>query len=153
MSSTESYRVVMDTNVIIAAGSQWVDADDIKPESGKLAQELIYCVANNHTGLYCGAMMGEYLEKLIDLKHPKDRLLKLMTYLLGAFEQVSVTSTECDPAPTDEDDLIFLLCAIDGKAHYLVSSDKHLLALAASYDPPKIMSDTDVSGHLQVSHA
>lgn len=91
-----------------------------------------------HTGLYSGKMVGEYLEKLVDLGHPRNRALKLMTYIMGAFSQVKITSKSAPVQPTDPDDEIFLLCAIDGNADYLVSEDHALTSLKASYAKPVI---------------
>lgn len=40
--------------------------------------------------------------------------------------------------PSDPDDEIFLLCAIDGNADYLVSEDHSLTNLKSSYAKPVI---------------
>ena len=95
-------------------------------------------VAESHTGLYSGKVVGEYLEKLVDLGHPRERTVKLMTYIMGAFSKVTITS-KCAPVPsTDPDDEVFLLCAIDGGADYLVSEDRSLTSLKSSYTKPVI---------------
>ena len=38
--------------------------------------------------------------------------------------------------PSDPDDEVFLICAIDGHADYLVSEDRDLLSLKDSYQRP-----------------
>lgn len=128
----KKYRVVLDTNEVIGAGSGWMDYGRPAPDTNMHRRVLIR-VAESHTGLYSGKVVGEYLEKLVDMGHPRARALKLMTYIMGAFSQVTIT-TECAPVrPVDLDDEVFLLCAIDGNADYLVSEDKALTDLKASY--------------------
>lgn len=146
MKDNNKHRVVLDTNQIIGAGSKWIDSELIV-ESNK-AVKLIKAVAEEHTGLYSGKIMGEYLEKLIDRGHPSDRVERYIGLLLGAFERVKVTSKQCSPMPSDLDDVIFLLCAIDGNANFLVSDDKHLLALKDDYTSFKIMDQSEATAEL-----
>jgi hypothetical protein len=89
-------------------------------------------------GHYCGKIIGEYLEKLIDYNHPPERVQKLITYLIGAFERVAVVTPDAPTKPSDPDDEVFLLCALDGQAHYLVSEDGALLDLKPNYTRPVI---------------
>jgi predicted nucleic acid-binding protein len=100
-------------------------------------------VADAHTGLYCGKIIGEYLEKLIDLRHPPERAMRFITYLIGAFSRITIVTENAPTRPADLDDEIFLLCAIDGEAHYLVSDDRGLLALSVHYDPLVICNGSD----------
>ncbi|RII30790.1 MAG: hypothetical protein CXR30_02980 [Geobacter sp.] len=148
MKTNDKYRVVLDTNQIVGAGSRWIDPVLIV-ESNK-AIKLIKAVAREHTGLYSGKIMGEYIEKLIDLGHPPKRVERYIGLLLGAFERVKVTSKECSPMPSDLDDVIFLLCAIDGSANLLVSDDKHLLALKSDYSNFKIMNQGEATVELSL---
>lgn len=137
-------RVVLDTNQIVAAGTGWLDNGLPSPDPNK-SRRLLIRVASAHQGLYCGKIIGEYLEKLIDLpRHPPERALRLITYLMGAFERVALTSTSAPYPPTDPDDEVFLICAIDGNADYLVSDDGALLALATKYAKPSIGCCDDV---------
>jgi predicted nucleic acid-binding protein len=129
--------VVLDTNQIIGAGTRWLDHGIPVPDTNACRRILIR-VAESHTGLYCGKVVGEYLEKLVDLRHPQERALKLITYLMGAFTQVTIT-TQCAPVqPSDLDDEVFLLCAIDGNADYLISEDHSLTNLKGNYVKPVI---------------
>ena len=80
--------------------------------------------------------MGEYLEKLVDLRHPRERAVKLIVYIMGAFTQVPITTVSAPFRPSDPDDEVFLLCAIDGNADYLISEDHALTNLKASYAKP-----------------
>jgi len=137
------FRVVLDTNQVIAAGTGWLDRGRPCPDPNTSRRVLIK-VAEAHTGLYCGKIVGEYLEKLVDLRHPRDRALKLITYLMGAFERVAVVCNAAPHRPSDPDDEVFLLCALDGNADYLVSEDGALLALKPLYSKPVIGRCGDV---------
>jgi predicted nucleic acid-binding protein len=101
-------------------------------------------VAESHTGLYCGKVVGEYIEKLVDRRHPPERTLKLMTYIMGAFSQVIITTASAPVKPSDPDDEVFLLCAIDGNADYLVSEDRSLTDLKTRYNKPLIGKSEDL---------
>lgn len=151
MDDNNKYRVVLDTNQIVGAGSRWIDPVLIV-ESNK-ATKVIKAVARDHTGLYSGKIMGEYIEKLIDLGHPPKRVERYIGLLLGAFERVKVTSKQCSPMPSDLDDVIFLLCAIDGKANFVVSDDKHLLLLKEDYTDFRIINQSEAAFELGVLSA
>lgn len=142
MTAPVQHRVVVDTNLIVGAGSNWVVRNLPTPN---LAQRLLETIALAHIGLYSGKIIGEYAEKLLDYKHPKDRVQEYIGLILGTFEQVHITTAKTPHPPTDPDDEIFLLCAIDGNAAYLVSDDKHLLNVATHYHPPSILSATDAA--------
>jgi predicted nucleic acid-binding protein len=135
--SSTRYRVVLDTNQIVAAGTSWLNGGPPVPAPNTCRRVLIR-VAESHTGLYCGKIIGEYLEKLVDLNHPPERAQKLIAYLIGAFDRVQITSTTAPARPSDLDDEVFLLCALDGQAHYLVSDDRALLDLKDKYTRPVI---------------
>lgn len=145
MAETEKLRLVLDTNVIVSAGSSWVMTEPPSPRNENIAQQIICRVAEQHVGLVCGDILGEYLATLIDDKHPIPKVQKYITYLIGAFTRIEVTTKSCSPAPVDPDDVVFILCAIDGKAHYLVTDDNHLLAVREHYNPPKIRKRYEVA--------
>jgi predicted nucleic acid-binding protein len=141
---THNYRVVLDTNQVIAAGSRWLVTGTPSPDKNT-SRRILLRVAASHTGLYCGKILGEYLEKLVERRHPKERVVQLIAYIMGAFTEVEV-STACAPfRPTDPDDEIFLLCAIDGNADVLVSNDHSLINLKSSYTKPAIGTDEDLA--------
>ena len=137
------YRVVLDTNQVVAAGTGWLEHGVPAPDPN-LSRRILVKVAEAHTGLYCGKIIGEYLEKLVDLGHPKERTLKMITYIMGAFNHVEISSKAAPVPPTDPDDEIFLLCAIDGEADYLVSEDRALTDLRLRYTKPIIGKCADL---------
>ena len=128
----QSFRVVLDTNQVIGAGTGWLDYGVPSPDKNS-CRRILTRVAESHNGLYCGKIIGEYLEKLVDRGHPRERTLKLITYIMGSFSAVQITTASAPVVPSDPDDEIFLLCAIDGNADYLVSEDHSLTSLRASY--------------------
>jgi predicted nucleic acid-binding protein len=141
---SEKYRVVLDTNQVVAAGTGWIDHAIPSPDRN-VCRRILIQVARSHTGLYSGKIVGEYLEKLVDLGHPKDRTIKMITYLMGAFSQVTIITKSAPVPPADPDDEVVLLCAIDGHADYLVSDDKHLTDIKGSYTKPVIGRSGDLA--------
>jgi predicted nucleic acid-binding protein len=140
-------RVVLDTNQIISAGTRWLVCGVPNPDRN-ICRRILICVSNSHTGLYCGKIIGEYIEKLIDRGHPRDRTLKMITYIMGAFTRVEITTTAAPICPTDPDDEIFVLCALDGDADYLISDDNALLTLESSYKRPRIGASVALASSL-----
>jgi predicted nucleic acid-binding protein len=134
----ERYRVVLDTNVIVGAGSRWVMAEPPAPLPDHFESLVMHCVTTSHDGLICEDILLEYAEKQEFFNHPAERIERYLGYLILTCEMVAIVQFYCDPRPTDSDDVIFILCAINGKAHFLISEDQHLLGLKDAYDPPKI---------------
>ena len=128
-------RIVLDSNQIVGAGSRWLNESDANANDHR---RLLVSVAQEHSGLYCDGIIDEYLEKLLERRHPPGRARKLITYIMGSFTRIAITSESVSVPPLDPDDEIFLICALDGDADWLVSEDKDLLDLKASYPRPVI---------------
>ena len=94
--------------------------------------------------LYCDGIIDEYARVLLERRHPPERARRLIAYLQGAFASVEIVSTEAPTPPSDPDDEIFVICALDGDADYLVSGDKHLLALRPHYERPIVAQCANV---------
>lgn len=123
-----------------------ITPDEIRGEAPLLPRLNRYKpVGSAESVHYCGKVIGEYLEKLVDRGHPRDRVLKPITYLMGAFVGVDVTSKAAPVRPTDPDDEVLLLCALDGGAEYLVSEDRALLELKAAYLRPVIGRSSELA--------
>lgn len=133
-------RSVLDTNEIVGAGSRWLDAGAPEPPNCHLRLLLLLLRGQECRGLYSDAMLGEYSKKLIARGSPEERAQRLIRQIVGAFERVRPVSAEAPTRPRDPDDEVFLLCAIDGDADYLVSEDRDLLSLRAAYSRPTIAS-------------
>ena len=78
-------------------------------------------------------MLREYVEKLLARGHPHERVSGLVALVHGAFEEVALTTRAAPFRPADSDDEVFVLCALDGDAGYLVSEDRALLVLDRHY--------------------
>ena len=143
--ATVKQRVVLDTNQIIAAGSKWLESGTPYPVTP--VQQFIYNVVFHHTALYSSSIAAEYLKKLIDKKHPNQRVIQYLGCILETFELVIITMKQCSHLPADPDDLHFILCAIEGNANYLVTEDNHLLVLKPHYNPP-VIGKRDELAHL-----
>lgn len=143
------FRIVLDTNQVVAAGTGFLDRGRPSPDPN-ISRRVLIRVVEAHTGLYCGKIIGEYLEKLVDLKHPPERAVRFITYLMGAFERITIVSKASPHPPTDPDDEVFVLCALDGNADYLVSEDGALLALKPFYPKPCIGCCSEVAASLGV---
>jgi putative PIN family toxin of toxin-antitoxin system len=138
--------VVLDTNQIIAAGSGWLMSAPPCPVTA--GQRLVWNVIRNHVGLYSSDIAGEYLAKLIDRKHPRQRIVEYIGCILEAFELVIVTLEACSHPPCDPDDTKFILCAVEGKADCLVTDDNHLLVLKDFYERPIIGKKEELEAYL-----
>ena len=135
--TADGVRIVLDTNQIVGAGSRWLDGS-VADANVNDHRRLLVCVAEEHAGLYCDGIIDEYLEKLLERRHPLGRARKLITYIMGSFTRIEIVSESAPVPPIDPDDEIFLICALDGDADWLVSEDTDLLVLKASYARPQI---------------
>ena len=140
-------RIVLDTNQIVGAGSRWLDESDANANDHR---RLLVSVAQENSGLYCDGIIDEYLEKLLERRHPPERARKLITYIMGSFTRIAITSESVPVPPLDADDEIFLICALDGDADWLVSEDTDLLDLRASYPRPVIGRCAEIIGFLGI---
>jgi predicted nucleic acid-binding protein len=67
------------------------------------------------------------------MRHSIERTLKMITSIMGSFAAVEIRSKAVPVSPSDpDDDEVFILCAIDGEADYLVSEDHSLVDLKSS---------------------
>jgi hypothetical protein len=63
MSNPQCFRIVLDTNVIVGAGSRWVMADPPAPLPHHFESRILHCVTTSHNGLLCDDILLEYAEK------------------------------------------------------------------------------------------
>lgn len=133
-------RLVFDTNQIVGAGSRWLVPGAPQLAGPNRHLRLLLLTLREHTGLYCDEILDEYLTTLLERRHPSDRARMLVALIRGAFAEVRLATTTAPVPPRDPDDEVFLLCAIDGDADFLVSEDRDLLDLCAAYSRPVIAS-------------
>ncbi len=123
---TAQPRVVLDSNVLLASQRS------PHPKSPG-AEILLRCEAGETTLLYSADTLNEYTEKL--LEHGiADHDIRRVIRLLGRHgELVRIEFYHFRHYPVDQDDVMFLLCAMNGSASHLVSYDGDLLDLRHFY--------------------
>lgn len=118
-------RAVLDTNVLVSA--------EIKPE-GNSSQILLRL--DQFEWLISEYILAE-LARVLSRKHIQTKYRKQAspkeqaryTALIRAEATVISVTTEVAAVPKDLKDNPVLGCAVDGKAEYIVTGDKHLLEL------------------------
>lgn len=131
-----SMRVVLDTNCLISA---------LVFSKGRLAQLRHIWQAGMFVPLVCEATMRELIRVLA---YPKFRLEKIHIDALLAdllpWVEVIVLAEAASPMVQlrDKDDAVFIQLALQAKADYLVSGDRHLTELVDSVSVP-ILSAAD----------
>lgn len=128
--TADGVRIVLDTNQIVGAGSRWLNESVANANDHR---RLLVCVAEEHSGLYCDGIIDEYLDRPLERHHPSERARKLIAYIMGSFVRIEIVSESAPAPPIDPGDEIFLICALDGDADWLVSEDMDLLDLKTSY--------------------
>lgn len=118
-------RTVPDTNVIIAA--QNASATSPNREYFDRWERDEFAV------LYCDDILREYIKKLFEKNVPRALILEFIAELLELGERVELEFFHCPRYPSDEDDIPFLLCAVNGNATHLISYDPHLQTLNGYY--------------------
>ncbi|MEI9893188.1 MAG: hypothetical protein WDN28_04575 [Chthoniobacter sp.] len=83
--------------------------------------------------LYSLDTLAEYAEKLLSRGITPMDVEAFVRLLVLHAEIVPVAFFHFRHYPVDPDDVIFLLCAVNGQASHLVSYDKHLLSLRPYY--------------------
>jgi len=77
--------------------------------------------------------LSEYAEKLLSHGIPSPDVEAFITNLAIHAELVSVAFFHFRHYPVDPEDVMFLLCAVNGQASHLISYDIHLGALRSFY--------------------
>lgn len=120
------YRAVLDTNVILSAKQS---ANPSSPNAEILdrwhRREFVF--------LFSFDTLAENSEKLLIRGISEQTVEKLITSIALHGEAVSVAFFHFRHYPVDPDDVMFLLCAINGAASHLVSYDSDLLSIRSFY--------------------
>ena len=120
-------RAVFDSNVLVAARRSSA------PHSPN--RELIErWQANEFTLLFSRDTLHEYAEKLLELSADRADAVAFIALISALGEAVEIEFFHLPHYPADADDIAFLLCAWNGLASHLVSYDRDLLDLSASYE-------------------
>lgn len=119
-------RAVLDTNVILAAHRT-------RQAASPNAEILARWRRREFCFLYSPDTLAEYAEKLLEHGIPAVEIEEFIRLLARHGEEVSIVFFHFRHYPVDPDDVMFLLCAINGRASHLVSYDDHLLSLRLFY--------------------
>jgi putative PIN family toxin of toxin-antitoxin system len=120
-------RAVLDTNVVLAAeGSSNANSPNREIIRRWLAAEFLLLVTDD--------VLAEYADKLSHIGKSPQEVFGFLSRVLLLAEAVEIRFFHLRHYPADPDDVLFLLCAINGEATHLVSYDPHLLELRPFYD-------------------
>jgi putative PIN family toxin of toxin-antitoxin system len=121
-----SYRVVADTNILVSAQLS-SNASSPNKEFFVLFREKAF------TLLLSEDCLVEYILKLEEKEIHREVIVEVITLLYNLGEVVDILQFHFTHYPPDQDDIAFLLCALNGKATHLVTYDHHLLGLKYAY--------------------
>lgn len=119
-------RAVLDTNVLLAARRS------SSPTSPNV-EILDRWHRREFRFLYSLDTLAEYAEKLLEHGTPAAEVEAILYLVAKHGEIVPVVSFHFRHYPVDAEDVMFLLCALNGMATHLVSYDQHLLDLQPFY--------------------
>jgi putative PIN family toxin of toxin-antitoxin system len=114
-------KVVLDTNVLVSA----------LIKAGK-PRDLFNKLAKNKQIVLSRAILEEFLDVIEDFKVAKytsERDTAVFLNALGNAATIAQVKSRFKAVKEDPDDDIIVRAAYDGKADYIVSGDRHLLAL------------------------
>jgi putative PIN family toxin of toxin-antitoxin system len=121
------FRVVLDTNVVIAALKS-------KNPHSPTVELLDRWSKGEFMLIYCDDLLAEYQEKFVTRNIPSETRTSFLEDLRELGEHINLTSAQIRPrVAEDPDDDIVIACAIIGKATHLVTYDPHLLNLGKTY--------------------
>ncbi len=125
-------RIVADTNVVLAASRS--------PHSESPGKEIMErWRAGQLQLLYTTDILAEYAEKLLEREIPEAVAERFLRLLARHGETVDISFFHLRHYPKDGDDVIFLLCALNGGASHLVSYDTDLLELRTVYEKEMVI--------------
>jgi putative PIN family toxin of toxin-antitoxin system len=114
-------KVVLDTNVLVSA----------LIKAGK-PRELFEKLSKGKHLVLSKAILGEFLEVVEDPRvamYTSEQEITLFLSILGNAATIVRVKSRFKAVKEDPDDDMIVRAAKDGKADYIVSGDKHLLAL------------------------
>jgi putative PIN family toxin of toxin-antitoxin system len=123
---SSSLRAVLDTNVVLAAKRSSYAFSPNKEILDRWQRREFHFLFSLDT-------LAEYAEKLLERGIPALDVEEFLRRIARHGELVSVAFFHFRHYPVDADDVMFLLCALNGNATHLVSYDEHLLSLRSFY--------------------
>ena len=133
------HRVVLDTNVIISS-TFWKSGNPHKIVSLAIGQKIQNFTSRN--------MVNELVKVLIvDFRQP-DQFVERQVNLLLAYSEIIEPKIKANAVPEDPKDNMILAVALSGKADFLVTGDKDILAVNLMADC-QILTPVKFLGQLQ----
>ena len=114
-----SFRVVPDTNVVIASEKSTSKSSPNKEFFDRWRNDEFEILYSDDTLL-------EYIEKMRELNISEEIIKKLIRAMLELGKYISIVFYHLFLYPSDPDDIAFLLCAENGNATHIISYDPHL---------------------------
>lgn len=137
-------RVVLDTNVIIAA------LRSANPRSPTV-ELLDRWARNDYSLLYSDDLLAEYVDKLSKRSVPPVLIRAFLSRVMEKAEYVLVADRQIVAVTVDPDDDRVLACAVVGKATHLVTYDPHLIAIGPSFRKVRVISVLEFLTQLRAS--
>ena len=137
-------RVVLDTNVIIAA------LRSTNPRSPTV-ELLDRWARNDYSLLYSDDLLAEYADKLSKRSVPPVLIRAFLSRFMEKAEYVLVADRQIVAVTVDPDDDRVLACAVVGKATHLVTYDPHLMAIGPSFRKVRVISVLEFLTQLRAS--
>lgn len=130
-------RVVLDTNVIIAAFA-----------ARGLCAEVFEICLSDHTVIVSEHILSETSEKLVKkVRLPENTVQNIIGYLRDTAEVVTPAQVD-ESVCRDKDDVKIIGTAVKGKAKFIITGDDDLLILK-SYKSVKIITPREFWGVLR----
>lgn len=121
-----SFRVVLDTNVIVA--SHLTKSED-SPN-----QEIIQrWEQGQFVVLWSHNIVSEYIDKLKEKDVAQELIIRFISQFIAYGEEVKIKFYHYEFYPEDAKDICFVLCALNGNGTHIVTYDPHLLDLKMNY--------------------
>jgi|SRR3989344_1573751 len=113
-------KIVFDTNILISS-TLW---------DNSVAQKFLFkCIKENVKIFSSQEIIEEYKEILArDFDYKEQEIEKIMKRVLQ-FVTLVIPGQKIDIVKEDVDDNMIIECAVESKAEYIISYDKHLLKL------------------------
>lgn len=120
-------RAVLDTNVVLAAHrSRRTASPNAEIFARWRRREFVF--------LHSIDTLAEYAEKLLEHGVQPALIEEFIRLVARHGEVVAVKFFHFRHYPVDADDVMFVLCAVNGGGTHLVSYDRHLLSLRHNYE-------------------
>jgi len=120
------YRIVLDTNVIIASHLSKSDDSPNKEIFQRWEQDQFDV-------LWSRDVLSEYIDKLKEKNVAENLIIQLISQFIAYGEEVKIIFYHYENYPEDAKDICFVLCALNGDGTHIVTYDPHLLDLRLDY--------------------